>query len=227
MLTVVQARMSSKRLPGKVLAPLSGKPMLSWTAGRLKAACMVSHLVVATSIEASDDPVAKFCDSEQIACYRGALNNVAQRFTELAIREGADALVRISGDSPVIDPEIVDTAIGVFRNDDCDLVTNVAERTFPKGQSVEVIRTSSLLHACDAMTEADREHVTSFFYTHRDIYRIVNFRSGEAAGTVQLSVDTAEDFAIMEKLLVACNGRPGNWRQLWDMQRALVEGPTS
>jgi spore coat polysaccharide biosynthesis protein SpsF len=219
MLAIVQARMTSKRLPGKVLMPLGGRPMLSWTVGRLRSARSVTHVLVATSNEGSDDPVAEYCTSAGIAFHRGPLENVALRFAEAALIADAPAFLRISGDSPVLDPAIVDCVIEAFSDHDCDLATNVQRRTFPKGQSVEVLRTTTFVEACEAMTDAaDREHVTKVFYANPDQYRIVNVDSGKKAGRVQLSVDTSDDFRKMEALIAACEGAPRGWHELWELQ---------
>ena len=116
---------------------------------------------------------------------------------------GAATFVRLSGDSPLFDPALISEAIGLLEAEGADLSTNVwPTRSFPKGQSVEAIRTDSMARACAAMTDvADREHVTPYFYRNADAFRIVGFEAGGDFAGIQLSVDTAEDFVRAEAIL--------------------------
>jgi spore coat polysaccharide biosynthesis protein SpsF len=215
MLVIVQARLSSIRLPGKMLMDLCGRPLLGRVVDRLGRAQHVSRIVVATSDASSDEAIARFCAREGIACHRGPLEDVAERFRQAASQAAAPAFVRISGDSPLIDPALVDRAIGYFRQEECDLVTNVLVRSFPKGQSVEVLRTATFARLCDTLADGDhREHVTKAYYQAPAGFRIVSFTSGVDAGTANLSVDTPEDFARVRALLEGCADRPGGWREL-------------
>lgn len=218
MLVIIQARMSSQRLAGKVLKDLAGEPMLAWTIKRLRSASTVSRIVVATSTDRSDDCVADFCARHGVGCHRGSLENVAERFVTAATAERAGAFVRICGDSPLIDPAIVDTAIRLFQAHPCDLVTNVMTRTFPKGQSVEVIRTSTFARvSAKGGTCDEREHVTGGYYSEPAEYQIVTFSSGVDAGRIQLSVDTVSDLNAIERLIVDSARNPGGWRELMAM----------
>jgi spore coat polysaccharide biosynthesis protein SpsF len=201
MLVLVQARFSSARLPGKVLRPLAGRPMLGWVVDRLRAAQRVTRIVVATSIEASDDPVAAYSGQNGVACFRGSLNDVAGRLTAAADWAKADAFVRVSGDSPLMLPSVVDAVIEAFDNAAPDLATNVQRRTFPKGLSVEAISLAALRRARASMQPGEEEHVTGPFYRSPEQFRIVNLTSGHDWGAVQLSVDTTEDFALVERML--------------------------
>lgn len=222
MLIVVQARMTSRRLPGKVLMELAGRPTLWWTISRLRAAEEASRLVVATSDHATDDPIVDFCGREGVACHRGPLDQVADRFAAVARAAEADAFVRICGDSPLIDPAIVDQAIALYRDHDCDLVTNVLTRTFPVGQSVEVLRAEPFYRACATMTDDEREHVTRCYYAAPERFHVVGFTSGMEAGAVRQAVDTAEDFTAIERLIAAAGGKPGGWNELLSQQGSLV-----
>lgn len=202
MLAIIQARMSSQRLPGKVLREMAGKPMLYWVCERLRQTSLLSDVVVATSEEASDDPLCDYCSTNSIPYYRGSLDNVAIRFLECARREHAKVFVRVNGDSPLIDPLLIDHGVALQISTGCDLASNVVRRSYPKGQSVEVIRTSALEEACERMVDAqDNEHVTRYFYAHPELFKIESFSSGKAMGDVQLSVDTSEDFLAAETIL--------------------------
>jgi spore coat polysaccharide biosynthesis protein SpsF len=215
MLIIVQARLSSSRLPGKVLRDLCGRPMLGWTLERLRSARLVSKIVVATSLETDDDKVASFCSAQGVSCVRGPLDNVAERFAVAVRTESAEAFMRITGDAPLIDPAIVDAAIRLHQAGEWDLVSNVLVRSFPVGQSVEILRSSAFLQALEEMNApADREHVTQFLHKNRGRYRTVNFSSGADAASVQMSVDLPEDFERARMLIEASNGKPGGWREL-------------
>ena len=212
---VVPARMNSQRLPGKPLRVIAGKPMLRWIADRLKTVEGSSGVVIATSHQPHDDSIAKWCDEEAVACYRGSLADVAGRLTGAAGARGATAFVRVSGDSPLIDPALVAHAIRLFELDEVDLVTNVQLRTFPKGLSVEVIRVAALENALATHGNAeDHEHVTTVLYRHPSLLRIINFTSGAPLGDIQLSVDTEDDFRKVEWVLKqgALDTEPLGWR---------------
>ena len=209
---LIQARMSSARLPGKVLAPMHGRPMLAWLVESLSRCGL--PLALATSIEPSDDPLASFCAESSLPCIRGPLDDVAARFALAVEQLGCDAFVRISADSPLLDPRLVDRAVALFRETKPDLVTNVFPRSYPKGQSVEVLSAMAFGRACGLMsTHSHREHITSLFYERSDEFRLENFSSGEDWGKLQTSVDTPEDFALAERLLAGLD-RP-HWEYGW------------
>ena len=220
---IVQARMSSARLPGKVLRELCGKPVLGWLLDGLVLCREPDLVMVATSAEASDEPVAEFCVGRATPCFRGALADVAGRFLAAAESQRLDAYVRICGDSPLLDPRLVDQAVALFRQGGADLVTNVLQRTYPKGQSVEVVDIQAFRRAVAAMTNPqDREHVTRFFYARQAEYRIRSFESGGEFGAANFCVDTAEDLDRMAALAMRLTPgapRPG-WHELLDLVAA-------
>jgi len=201
MIAIIQARFSSARLPGKVLRPMAGKPLLGWLIERLRAARRVTGIVLATSAEDSDDAIAAYAGQEGIDCYRGSLTDVAGRLTSAAERASAEWFVRVSGDSPLVVPTVIDDVIALFQYARPDLATNVQLRTFPKGFSVEAISVASLQRARVMMRPGEHEHVTGVFYRCPEQFRIVNVTSGSDWGSVQLSVDTAEDFSLIERML--------------------------
>jgi spore coat polysaccharide biosynthesis protein SpsF len=191
---IIQVRMGSQRFPGKVLHRVAGKPMLQYLLERLARCRTVSERVVATSDTDQDLPVVRFCQDQGVACRRGPLEDVAERFRQVVDAYRLDAFVRTSGDSPLLDPGLVDRAVARFREGDAEIVTNVLERTFPKGQSVEVVNAETYRRGLAEVREAaDREHVTRWFYNHRERFRIVNLRARQDDSGVQLSVDTGED----------------------------------
>lgn len=224
---IIQARMSSRRLPGKILRPLAGEPLLGHICRRLAECRAIDGFAVATSEAASDDPTADFCQSRGVRCVRGPLEDVAARFLRSARELGAEALVRINGDSPFVDPSLVDHAVELFRAGGADVVTNISPRSFPKGMSVEVMAVSALSRAYQNMGElSHREHVTKYFYEHPDAFRIINFISGGDFSTVQLSVDTSEDFLRAEQIIRSKEGSSGpwGWKDVLKARDQLLQG---
>lgn len=210
----IQARLSSRRLPGKILMTLRDRPALDHLIEGLSHAALLDGLVLATSTDASDDATARYAQQRGIACHRGSLDDVAQRLLRAAEEQGADAIVRISGDSPLLDPALVDQGIDLFRAKRVDIATNVSPRTFPKGQSIEVIAVTALRSAVERMsTHAEREHVTPFFYAHPLLFSIASFVTGVARPEVQLSIDDADDFARCAAILDRLSGAP--WQVGW------------
>ena len=199
---VVQARMSSKRFPGKVLHRILGKPMLEYLFESLKHCRVLDEMIVATSGEATDDAIRIFCEKYDIHCYRGSLGDVAGRFNGIIDTFKYDGFVRISGDSPLLDYRLVSKAVEIFKTGGYDIVTNVQKRTFPKGQSVEVIRSSTFNTVYPLMTNTlQKEHVTSYFYQNKSQFSIYNFESRKDYGNIQLSIDTKDDMNLIEKLV--------------------------
>jgi len=204
MICVVTARTSSKRLPGNVLLPLLGRPMLAHLLDRLQTIQALDAIVIATSLLPADDAVAEFGVAQGVDVWRGALDDVLGRVADAAAAKRASAVVRVSGDSPLLDPRIVQQAIDLFERAAADLVTNVFPRSFPKGQSVEILTAEALERlAREATADEDREHVTRYAYAHREQFTIVNFRHERPRPRLQLSVDSLEDFHRAEKLLAA------------------------
>ncbi|MHC4128108.1 MAG: cytidylyltransferase domain-containing protein [Planctomycetota bacterium] len=200
---IIQARMSSRRLPGKVLRALAGRPVLAHVLDRVGSVQRLDAVAVATSTDPGDDGIADFCCGYGATCLRGPLADVARRFRLAAEALRVDAFVRICADSPLIDPALIDRAVAAL-GPGVDLVTNVFPRTYPPGQAVEVVRTAAFTAAEARMTEpADREHVTRYFYRNASAYRIRNLRSDRDYGTMRLAVDTAADLQRLETLLGA------------------------
>ena len=206
LVVLVQARYSSRRLPGKVLLPLAGKSLLAHVFDALAQCRAIDGVALATSTDSSDDCLDEFANRNSIPIHRGPLENVFARFLAAARAFRADAVVRISGDSPLIDPVLVDQGAKLFRDEpNVDIVSNVCPRSFPKGQSVEVLGTSALSAAEGAVaTPEHREHVTPYFYANLHRYRLRNFAADAPRPELQLSVDTREDFdhcaAILDHL---------------------------
>jgi len=194
--------MTSRRLPGKSLRLLCGKPMLQYVLESLGQVDELVETIVATSTDPSDDPIAEFCEQFGWDCFRGSLDNVAERLLQAAIAHDYSVFVRASGDSPLLDPRLVARAVGLFAESDANLVTNVFPRTYPAGMSVEVVRTETFERIVPELADpGDREHVTSYFYHQAEQFRIVNFARDVPRRDVHLAVDTLEQFEYVTRIV--------------------------
>jgi spore coat polysaccharide biosynthesis protein SpsF len=213
MLAIIQARMTSLRLPGKVLISIAGKPILERVYERVSQCKHLNKVIIATSDHSSDDQIEQFCYSRGFACYRGSLDDVAGRFLSVVQSEGVEEFIRISGDSPLIDPAIINMAIAEYNTDFYDLVTNVLYRTFPKGQSVEIVRSSSFKKMYECLINLDdKEHVTRAFYSYKTNFNIKNIVAEPPVGDIQLSVDTEEDLNKVSEIINSCDLQAAGWR---------------
>lgn len=200
----VQARMSSRRYPGKVLAPFRGEAMIRHVLRAVEHTFSSEDIVVVTSTELSDDPLVRYIESLGMQVHRGSLNNVLARFQSGAREYPCEWIMRVNGDSPLLFPEVLRLAIPHAAVDAPDVVTTVFPRSFPKGQNVELIRVSALQTIrMEETTLNDQEHVTPFFYRQPDRFRIVNLDSGnQSLAEVGLAVDTIEDLSRLEQLSI-------------------------
>ena len=192
---VIFARMSSSRLPGKVLADIGGKPLLGHLVERMRTVGGDYPVVIATSDETGDDAIADFAAERNLKLFRGSLQNTVKRAADCTRSFGLDHFVRICGDSPFADPDTIRAVTDLFRRENADLATNVFPRSFPVGASVEVIRVETLDHLADnARAPEEREHLTRYFYEHPSEFKIVNHECplGDLSG-MRLAVDTDDD----------------------------------
>jgi len=193
--------MSSRRFPGKVLAPFRGRPMIWHVHQRIADALPDLPRVVVTSEDASDDPLEAYLAQLGVPCFRGPLDDVLGRFRLAAREHPAPWLLRICADSPLLDARMLRAVIDAPR-DGMDLVTTTAPRTWPKGQNAELINTASLAALRDEDLDADdREHVTRVFHRNREKFRVSNVESGDPSLAEQSNaVDTIEDLHRLESM---------------------------
>ncbi len=197
---IIQARMSSKRLPGKVLMPLFGVPMLLLMVDRVMEARKVDKVIVATSNDKSDDPIWSLCNDKGISCYRGDLGDVLGRFYTLSQIIRPEHIVRLTGDCPMIDSEVIDKTILCHLQGGYDYTRN---QGYPDGMDVEVM-TYKALHTAwqEAKTDYDREHVCPYLYTNPGKFRIGAYQNGYPDQShVKISVDTQEDYERLSHIL--------------------------
>ena len=222
---IVIARMNSQRLAGKGLREVAGKKLIQYVIDTLSVIESVSEILIATSDQETDDPLAEFAEQSSLRCVRGSLQDVANRFA-MAIREtNAVAAYRVNGDSPLISRQLFEQAADEFC-DKVDLVTNVFPRTYPPGVSVELVRAESFERALNEMNDDDdREHVTRYLYSNADRFQIKNLESNADFFTCHLAVDTQQDFIIFEAM-VGKMDRP-HWEytpaQLVDLYHSVAQ----
>jgi spore coat polysaccharide biosynthesis protein SpsF len=223
---IIQARMGSTRLPGKVLLSVRGKPLLQYLLERVRAANLELPIIIATSHESDDDSIASFCAKQTVDCYRGSCLDVASRFADVIDAYSLDAFVRLSGDSPLLDGDILRQAMEML-DGDVDLVTNIYPRSYPRGQSVEILRAECFKETLPRMNnESDREHVTSFFYRHAGEFRIQNLMHTTPLTTTTMAVDTPEDLERFQRLIDTTGDAwvGMNYKQLLDrMQKSTSQ----
>lgn len=198
---IVQARMTSTRLPGKVLLPLGGAPMLARLVERLRRVQRADSIVIATTSNVTDDPIADLCDQLSVHCHRGSEYDVLSRYAEAARLFDAKVVVRITSDCPLIDPSLVDKLIRTYLEGNCDYVSNMLPPTWPYGMAIEVFSGAALQQAhAQATQAAEREHVTPFFYCNPQRYRLRNVESPLNLSHHRWTVDTPEDYDLVRRL---------------------------
>ena len=198
---IIEARMASSRLPGKVMSPIVGTPMLLLQIERMRRAKCISEIVVATSTGPDDDIVADTCLRASIICHRGSLEDVLGRFAEAAVSRKADVVVRLTADCPLNDPEIVDALVILLQSGGYDYASNTIERTWPHGLDAEAMTAGTLLTAEEHSSDPyDREHVTSFIYHNPDIYSLGSLKGPINQPNLRLTVDYPEDLQVISSI---------------------------
>ena len=198
---IVQARMTSSRLPGKVLRTLdytNNISVLGSVVERLRSAKMLDHVVIACTINADDDPLVEYAEREGLAYYRGSENDVLDRFYNAATKYGYDNIVRITSDCPFLDPSVIDDLVTLFLEGDYQYASNCIRRTYPHGLDCEILTYDVLkwMHE-NTSDKFYREHVTSYVTHHQDEFRIGRLAlDGEDYSKVRIAVDTINDYTL-------------------------------
>lgn len=171
----IEARMGSSRFPGKVLAEVGTEPALTIMLRRLRRSRKLDDIVLATSTAAEDDVLEDWAASQQVRVHRGSEDDVLGRVLEAHRMMGTDLIVEMTGDCPFADPELVDMLVTTFEENDCDVATNAAKRSWPDGMDVQVFRFSDLESVAASVSDPMfREHVSLYFYEHRERYRVID-----------------------------------------------------
>lgn len=190
--------MGSTRLPGKVLRPLAGRSVLGRVVRAAQDSAKLSDLVVATSTEPGDDAVADECSKLDVACHRGPVDDVLDRFVGALDAHPADAVARFTADCPLLDSEIIRLVVDVYQSvPGLDYVSTSIARTLPRGLDVEIIRADALRALHRVATDHHRVHVTSYAYTHPELFRVLGVTLTPDRSHLRLTLDTEEDLALM------------------------------
>jgi spore coat polysaccharide biosynthesis protein SpsF (cytidylyltransferase family) len=201
-LAIIQARMSSTRFPGKVLQPLLDFPLIVFMLERVRKSIHVDELMVATSGDASDDRLAETVESRGFRCFRGDLGDVLDRFYQAARPLRPEVVVRLTGDCPLMDADLVDGVVTTLVSSGADYASNVDPRTFPDGLDVECFSFAALERAWhDAHAQAEREHVTPFLRQRKDLFRSASVRGVADLSNFRWTVDYPEDLELVRELV--------------------------
>jgi spore coat polysaccharide biosynthesis protein SpsF len=198
----IEARMTSSRLPGKVLLEAAGKPLLEHMIERLRRVRGLDAIVIATTEEASSDPIAELAGRLGVGCFRGSEDDVLARVLGAAEAHGAEVIVEATGDCPLIDPRVVERVLDRFLAGGVEYCSNTLERTYPRGMDVQAFPTAVLAEVAGLTDDpADREHVSLYIYEHPERYRLRSVVSDRPeAADVRLTVDTPEDYALIREI---------------------------
>ena len=227
-LAVIQARMGSSRLPGKVLLDLAGRPVLQHGVERVRKSRLIDRVLVATTDRPGDEPIRQFCCEQGIACFGGSETDVLDRYWQAALSAGAgpgDGIVRITADCPLIDPVVIDRVIETFLTSGADYVSNINPPTFPDGLDVEVFKFTVLQVAWqEARLVSEREHVTPYLRNHPEKFSQRNVSHLQDLSALRWTLDEPADYVLLQKVV----GTLHEWKpdfHMEDVLRILAEHP--
>lgn len=224
---IVQARMGSTRLPGKIFKPVLGKPLLTFLVERLRQIRGIEGIIIATTKNPNDNVIADYCDREGLHCVRGSEEDVLSRYEAACEAFGLEVAIRLTADCPLLDPDLITLGLACFSQqyDSLDYLSNTLVRTYPRGMDFEIVRVDSLKQAYfEAKSAFDKEHVTPYIYNHPEKFRLGNFRQKADQSAYRLTVDTQEDFEVIRLLLEELYPKKPEFR-LADLLLSLQEHP--
>jgi spore coat polysaccharide biosynthesis protein SpsF len=201
---IIQARMGSTRLPGKIMLPVLDKPILEHLVDRVKKSSNIDEIIIATSINKNDDIIEIFCKSQKIKCFRGSEKDVLLRYFEAAKKFSIDIIVRLTSDTPLLDPKIIDKVILKYNENKYDYVSNFfpLPRTYPDGYNVEIFSMELLEQTnIEAKKPSDREHVTTFITMQPKKFKKYRVDSEKDLSKYRLNLDYKEDFELIKSVL--------------------------
>lgn len=200
-IAIIQGRMSSKRLPGKVLMNIDGSPLLAHVIRRAEAANVFDTVVFATSSDAADDPVAAYCAAHGKNCFRGSLDDVLERYYQAARTYKADVITRLTADCPLLDPAVIREVVQAFDTHRYDYVSNAIQRTYPDGLDTEVFSIEALTRARnEARLPSEREHVTPYIHKNPHLFRIRHITQDHDLSALRWTVDEPRDLEFVRAI---------------------------
>ena len=239
--TIVQARMGSTRLPGKVMMDLGGATVLARVVQRLRRASLIGELIIATTFDPADDVIVEECKALGVAFFRGEVRDVLDRYYRTALHFGAEVIVRITSDCPLIEPEVTDRVIDTFLEQRPDYASNAVQRTYPRGLDTEVFTFDALKRTWQkAQRPYQRSHVTAYIYENPEQFKIVSVTGDADYSWQRWTVDTPDDLRFIREVYELMGNDPDfYWRDVLSllhrrpellelnshvMQKALQEG---
>lgn len=190
--------MSSKRLPGKVLMKINGKTIIDHIVLKLKKIKNLNKVIIVTSIDKTDNVIDEYCKKKNIEVFRGDLDNVYKRYYDAIKYYDINSILRITCDSPLISEDMVNDGINIFKKNQFDIVSNTLLRSYPKGQSFEIFKSSIILNNFkNIKIQSEKEHLTGFFYKNKNKFKIFNKLNKEKIISKNLSIDTKKDFKFI------------------------------
>jgi len=222
---VIQARLGSSRLPGKVLRPLAGRPVLEWVIRAAREVEGLDEVVVATTTEPGDDEIEQLAGRLGVRTVRGSTNDVLARFLLAVDGRNADAIARFTSDCPLLDPEIASAVVGTWRSlPSLDHVGTANPRCLPRGMDAEIASVPALRRLDAELSTPEvmhhRTHVTSYLYTHPQEFAVLGVTVHPNASDLRVTLDTPEDLALIEALVERLGDQPPHWRDVVSALRA-------
>ena len=224
----IEARMGSTRLPGKVLMDVAGAPALTRLVCRLRRAKRIDGIVLATTVNARDDALVEWASREDVPCFRGSEDDVLARVVGAQRMMGADVVVEVCGDMPLLDPAVIDMGVEAFAEGDCDVVTTTSKRSFPDGVDAQVFRLEDLEEVAETVFDpAVREHVSLHFYQAPKRYRVRHLEAPRAIRRpdLRLVLDTAQDLELIRGIYARLQPAFGDTFGTADVIRLLDREP--
>ncbi len=201
---IIQARLGSTRLPGKILKKVLDKTLLEYQIERVKRAQSINQIIVATTIKEQDHPIVELCEQLSIPYYRGSEEDVLARYYEAATQFQVDIIVRLTSDCPIVDPNVIDKVVNHYlaHQNEYDYVSNTLTRTYPRGLDTEVIPYQVLKQVYEEASEQPcREHVTAYIYSNPQKFKLGNVSNNANESKHRWTIDTEEDFRLIEKII--------------------------
>ena len=207
---IIQARMGSTRLPGKILKNIDEKNnVLDFLLNQLNYSKKIDEIIIATTKNREDDVIEEFSRKRKIECFRGEENDVLNRYYQTAKKYSVDNIIRITSDNPLIDPEYIDKGLDIFLSKKLDLLSTSESNTFPYGVVFEIISFSAIEKISKKeLSNFEKEHVTSFFYSNQDKFKIYSYIFENNVSNIRCSIDTLNDLIFVRELLKKIENRP-------------------
>ncbi len=200
-MAIIQARIGSTRLPGKILKPVLSRPMLELQIERIRKCARIEEIVVATGMNAKNDAVVELCRKINVRCFRGSEEDLLDRFYKAVGKYGPEHIVRLTGDCPLCDPFLIDALVAFYFEEDCDYASNFYDPRLPHGLDAEIFSSSALTKAWkEACLPYHREHVTTYFYLSQVNFRIASYRHSVDLSDFRWTVDYPEDLKFVRTI---------------------------